>query len=167
MFLATETAWIEVLPAALIVAVVMVGVGLLTRSLAERGADGRLARNGIAGIRTKATQSSDEAWLAAHRVGLGPTRRGGEAFVASAVLSVVPGLAMAATGVGSPGALLIWWLTGHGALGERRFSVLAATSMSTVRPSALSRFASSSAAFSSAAVVTRIPTAPMPSAILA
>ena len=54
-----------------------------------------------------------------------------------------------------------------GAWGERRFSVLAWTSIRTVRPSALSSCARLIAALSSATVLTVMPTAPMPSAILA
>ena len=51
--------------------------------------------------------------------------------------------------------------------GERRASVLACTSSSTVRPSVLSCWARKMASRSSDAVRTVIPTAPMPSAILA
>lgn len=51
--------------------------------------------------------------------------------------------------------------------GERRASVLACTSSSTVAPSVLSCWARKMASRSSDAVRTVIPTAPMPSAILA
>lgn len=78
-----------------ILAVVMIGSGLLVIGIARRAADGRTGRNPVAGIRTKATMSSDEAWDAAHAAGLQLTVIGGWAAVLSGLASI-------------PVALLFW-----------------------------------------------------------
>ena len=51
----------------IVLAVVMAATGVLLIWQARAAAAGKLRRNQIAGIRTAATLSSDEAWLAAHQ----------------------------------------------------------------------------------------------------
>lgn len=84
-------------PAAIIimglVGVAMVFTGWLVIWTAQRAADGKMGRNAIAGIRTKTTRASDEAWMAAHTAGLKPTRLAGWATIASGVAAVVIGVA--------------------------------------------------------------------------
>jgi hypothetical protein len=59
----------------LIVTAAMMAAGpivvcLLFITLCSRAANGRLARNGWAGIRTPSTMRSDRAWMAGHRAAL-------------------------------------------------------------------------------------------------
>lgn len=76
--LAEEPAsWSAVIGLVLFFAIVMFGSGLLVVEVAKRTADGRTKRNPIAGIRTSATMSSDEAWDAAHAAGRRMTVLGG------------------------------------------------------------------------------------------
>ena len=58
-------------------AALMAGAGLVAIGVANRTADGRTGRNSLAGTRTSATMSSDEAWHAAHDAGRGLSVRGG------------------------------------------------------------------------------------------
>ena len=71
-----------------LVGVLLVGSGVLVITIAERAADGRLGANGWAGIRTRATRSSDEAWRLAHQAARKPTALGGWLMAAAGVLSV-------------------------------------------------------------------------------
>ncbi len=52
---------------ALFLGVLMIGGGVLNAVINGRAADGRLAVNHTAGIRTKETMASQEAWQTAHR----------------------------------------------------------------------------------------------------
>lgn len=70
----------------------MVGAGLLVRSVSRRAADGRMDRNPAAGIRTSATTASKEAWLLAHQVGQRPSLLGGTAGVVGGVALSVLGI---------------------------------------------------------------------------
>ena len=74
------------------VSLVMVGSGWLIIWIAVRTADGRLASNGWAGIRTRTTRSSDEAWITAHRAAEGPTKLAGWASIVSGVAAVALGI---------------------------------------------------------------------------
>lgn len=58
-------------------------IGLLVWVVARAAASGRLGRNGVVGIRTRATQASDEAWRAAHAAAVRPA--------ASFFLALLPG----------------------------------------------------------------------------
>lgn len=71
---------------------VLVAGGVAVIEIAERGADGRLGRNGWAGIRTRATRSSDEAWSVAHRAGRADAVLGGRLMAAAALVAAAVGL---------------------------------------------------------------------------
>ena len=66
------------------------GSGVLLLRLAAAAAQGRLRRNMVAGIRTRATLASDEAWLAAHRRAERPTRLAGWASIVTGLCAFVP-----------------------------------------------------------------------------
>lgn len=56
-----------------------------------RAATGSLARNALAGVRTRMTMSSDAAWQVGHRAALRPTMIAGTATVLWCSLSIVVG----------------------------------------------------------------------------
>lgn len=66
---------------------VAVMVWLITRAAAR----GHLTANGAIGIRTPATQRSEEAWVAAHRAALPVVAWGAAAVVGAAVVVLVVG----------------------------------------------------------------------------
>jgi len=73
----------------LVVAMVLaVGVWLITLTAAR----GRLGANGAIGIRTPATQRSEEAWAAGHRAALPLVGWGGLAVVVVGLVVLVGGL---------------------------------------------------------------------------
>lgn len=74
---------------------VNIGAGILVRKLARRAADGDLGRNGYAGIRTKSTLASDEAWLAGHKAALAWSLRSGLMFSISGAVCMVLAVASA------------------------------------------------------------------------
>ena len=83
-------------------AALMIGVGALmvvagwaTIVITRRAPDGRTGPNRVAGIRTRATRASPEAWAAAHREGLPGTIRGARILMASGVISPIVGIAIA------------------------------------------------------------------------
>ena len=110
---------------------ILIAAGWLLLRLARRAAAGTLKRNQIAGIRTRATLSSEAAWRAAHIAAESDSVRGARGLV-------VGGLAAGATGtlalaglpfpiaaaiftvlaLGSTTWLLIWTLRGA-AVGEK------------------------------------------------
>ena len=83
--------------------------GAVSILFANRLAEGRMGRNGWAGIRTSATRASDEAWLVAHRVGRTKTVVGGWVMVATALLA--PVIAFGAA-FGDPELAMIVWTAG-------------------------------------------------------
>ena len=85
--------------------VLLVFVGWLVIDLAKKAADGRLGRNGIAGIRTKATRASDEAWLAAHKAGLKRSVLAGRILMGSGIAAAL-GLLI---GYGNPTRTILVW----------------------------------------------------------
>lgn len=87
----------------------MVVSGLSIISIANRAADGRLDKNWAAGIRTKATLSSDEAWLAAHRAGQERTVLAGKLSIASGVVPFVLAAFLAATSLISADTFVGVW----------------------------------------------------------
>jgi hypothetical protein len=81
----------------------LIGAGIAVRTIAKRAATGQLDRNSLAGIRTRATLASDQAWEVAHKAGWAPTQRGAFVLVATGVLSVMPAPVL--------GLLGIWTIT--------------------------------------------------------
>lgn len=73
------------LAASLTMAIAMFAAAVITWQIAQRTEAGTLGRNGMAGIRTKATLASDEAWIAGHKAAAPATR---VASVISALTSV-------------------------------------------------------------------------------
>ena len=85
------------------VAVSVVLVGIVVRLITAQAADGHLDRNGVVGIRTRATTRSDAAWRAGHAAAL-PTIRVG-ALVGYALAAVTVGAAFVLSG--RPYALIL------------------------------------------------------------
>ncbi|MFC7430443.1 MULTISPECIES: SdpI family protein [unclassified Agrococcus] len=69
---------------------VVLASGLLLRWMAGAAASGRLGRDPIAGIRTRATLASDAAWRAAHRRADGLTRAAGWCSIGAGATALVP-----------------------------------------------------------------------------
>ncbi len=102
-------------PAAIVVsglvALVLIGSGFVVIKIARRTADGRLGRNGWAGIRTHTTRSSDAAWSAAHQAAERLTVLGGLATMAGGIVPVVAGAVggLGADGDQAPDRYMTWW----------------------------------------------------------
>lgn len=97
----------------------MGGIGLLTCAVllwrvVDGAAAGTLARDGNIGIRTRATNASDAAWLAGHRAAAAPAR--GVALVCG-VLAVAMILAALTHRSTDPDALVVsLFITGYAAM---------------------------------------------------
>lgn len=105
----SEISWAAAMTITLPVTIVLVGVGVGVRELAVRGADGRLKRNRIAGLRSPATLASDEAWAAGHEAGLTDTVRGGTVAIWSAIVSFALSWLLGASGaVDAEGVVVTW-----------------------------------------------------------
>ncbi len=113
MILAQEEqiSWTAALAVMIGVGVLMVGAGLMIISIARRASDGRLGPNAIAGIRTRTTRSSPEAWLAAHQAGERMTVLAGWAGAASGVIALIAGLIAGSGGDDPNRAMLVWTIT--------------------------------------------------------
>lgn len=105
----------EFLIARIVLAVLLVGTGVLLLWLARATVSGRVRRNQVAGIRTPATLASDEAWLAAHRRAEGPTRAGGFASILTGLGVLVPGEEWAVIVIIGVGSLVMLGLVLYGA----------------------------------------------------
>ncbi len=70
------------------IAFALLAAGYITWSVAKKTESGTLRRNGMAGIRTKATLASDEAWEAAHTAAA-PAMRAAAAFCVLTGLGVL------------------------------------------------------------------------------
>jgi len=90
----------------IVIGIIMWITGGLVIEVNKRAADGRLKRSRIAGLRTKATLASDEAWLAGHTAAHQSTIVAGSLSMASGVVSVVFGV-VAATNVMSGSAAMV------------------------------------------------------------
>ena len=100
MVIAQQEAGVSLVTMAAMVSVglLTVGAGYLVIWSAKLAASGEIKRNnGWAGIRTRATASSDEAWLAAHQEAEALTVWGGWVFMASAILAPVLALVLTNT----------------------------------------------------------------------
>jgi uncharacterized membrane protein len=83
--------WFAAALIAVPVSLIIVGVGLVVITVANRAAAGNLTRNWYAGIRTKATRASDEAWLAAHQAGRAWTVIGGWLLIVAGAAPLLVG----------------------------------------------------------------------------
>lgn len=74
-------------------AILLTGGLVLTATVVEvvirQGARGDLGRNGVAGIRTRATRTSDQAWTAAHQTALPQISRAGWVSAPISVAGVI------------------------------------------------------------------------------
>ena len=75
--------WIAPLAWTLPLAAMVSGSGVLVAEVARRTADGRLGPNQVAGIRTRATMRSVEAWVVAHSAGRRSTLWGARTLMAT------------------------------------------------------------------------------------
>lgn len=89
-----------------------VGAAVLVTWLTWRAANGSLARNDLAGVRTRITMSSDTAWRIGHRAALRPTIISGTITAAWCLTSIAlaplrhPVSVLVAAGMLVAGALL-------------------------------------------------------------
>jgi len=77
----------------------MAFAGFLIRGVARRAAAGELEVNRVAGIRTRATTASDEAWSAGHQAAAADSARAGSVAISVAIASVVVPVALGLAGV--------------------------------------------------------------------
>ena len=95
-------AWSDVL----VLAAVLLGSGVVMTWIGRKAQRGTLKRNAWAGIRTKSTTASDEAWEAAHRAG-------GELIAWAGYGSLVVGLLLLVRPSNTVGALMLGgWFVG-------------------------------------------------------
>lgn len=107
---------------------VLVAAGMLFLWMSRRSEDGRLQRNQVAGVRTRLTLASDEAWYPAQRAaaprirlaGWGAIIGGGfAALVGVAGLGVEVSAALFLSGVFASTVWLLSWTIAAGVRGER------------------------------------------------
>ena len=89
-------AWSDVI----VLAIVLIGSGVALTWVGRKAVRGTLRRNAWAGIRTKSTTASDEAWDAAHRAG-------GELIAWAGYGSVVIGLLLLFRPSNTVGAVML------------------------------------------------------------
>ena len=70
----------------LIASVGLILAGVVQLFVSIRAADGRLGRNRIAGIRTRATMLTDDTWRTAHQAAKPLGLRAGQAFLLSGLI---------------------------------------------------------------------------------
>lgn len=102
------------LAARIVMGTVLTLAGFALVWVARAGADGRLQRNPLVGIRTARTLSSDRAWMAAHQAGATATEAGGWCAVVTGALAFIPGPVEATFVIGAAGALLMVALAAAG-----------------------------------------------------
>lgn len=74
----------------LVMFAVMAGAGLMLIWMARAAASGKLKRNSVAGIRTRKTMASEEAWRAAHVRAKTPTLIAGVVSFIGGVIALLP-----------------------------------------------------------------------------
>ncbi len=74
----------------LVMFAVMAGAGLSLMWIARSAASGKLKRNAVAGIRTRKTMASEEAWRAAHVRAKTPTLIAGIVSLLGGVAALLP-----------------------------------------------------------------------------
>ena len=77
------------LAARVLVGALLLLTGATVSEVSRRAADGRLRRNGVAGIRTRSTMRSDAAWQAGHEAARGLSDASGAVFAVSGVAAIV------------------------------------------------------------------------------
>ena len=70
--------------------VTLIPAGVLLIWVARAGADGRLKRNMLAGIRVRSTMTSESAWLAAHQASRWHTEAAGWCSLAAGLFVLLP-----------------------------------------------------------------------------
>lgn len=100
--------WVAAMATWGVIGLLLVVSGWLVIVVAERAADGRLRRNAWAGVRTRTTRSSDEAWSAAHRAAEPLTKAGGAIMIVSAPVAALLGLTLGR----NPDAAMGVWAAG-------------------------------------------------------
>ena len=108
--------------AALLVGLLVVVTGAVVSLVNRRAADGRLRRNGVAGIRVRATLRSDEAWRAGHAAAQRSSDAAAAVFVLTGLVALVVRSAPWFSGVVLAGMTIG---TGVLLLGVRRAAVAA------------------------------------------
>lgn len=104
----------------LVIALVMLGTGLLLAWMARAAAAGRLKRNALAGIRTPSTMVSDEAWLAAHQRAERPTLWAAACSATVGLICVLPvSEAVALTAVLAGSAVILGFVVYGAVVGGR------------------------------------------------
>ncbi len=101
--------WAGALGVTILVGAGMVAAGFAVLAISARAADGRLGRSRLAGIRTRATLSSDEAWSAAHQAGRGPTDLGGWLSIATGIVPLLAAAVMGLFGIGDAERYMVVW----------------------------------------------------------
>ena len=92
--------------ARLCVAVVLLGSGVAVSLVTRRAADGRLVRNAVAGIRTRATMTSEGAWRAGHVAAYRCSDLAGAAFGVTGLAILWPSSAGRFTAVALVGTVM-------------------------------------------------------------
>ena len=77
------------LVARVLVGALLLVTGAAVSGVSRRAADGRLRRNAVAGIRTRATMRSDAAWRAGHLAARGSSDASGAVFAVSGVAALL------------------------------------------------------------------------------
>ena len=77
------------LVAQLLVGTLVLATAAAISVVSRRAADGRLRRNGVAGIRTPATLRSDAAWRAGHEAARGLSDASGAVFAVTGMAALV------------------------------------------------------------------------------
>ncbi|WP_270928697.1 SdpI family protein [Saccharopolyspora indica] len=97
----------EAAGSSLVFALSLLFVSGVVQSIQRSVASGQLHRNGMLGIRTKVTMSSEEAWLAGHLAALPWTRAGARVGYAGAAVTAVIATGQLVAGTGTPFLLLV------------------------------------------------------------
>ncbi len=88
----SEISWTGAVAVMVVIGLILVGSGWLVIWVARRAASGELGRNGWAGVRTRTTSASDEAWLAAQQAAEPSTVLGGQLSILTGIFPAVAGL---------------------------------------------------------------------------
>lgn len=106
----SEVSWTGAIAVMVLIGLMMISSGWLVIWVARKTASGELGRNSWAGVRTRTTRGSDEAWLAAHQAAESSTVLGGKFSILTGVLPMVAGLVISS----DPDNAMVIWSTGFG-----------------------------------------------------